>query len=355
MALGSAGVLVSLLLSAPVMGYDVPVLPPAPYAGLPPHALESITESYTRLLKDGRELTQEVHNFHRQCDDIDATDRARIAACQQRSVNMTAIWDDYNKRHLQYTAAHAKLREKFPLPAYQLSGRGLVLGVTQVGGFNVPPGTAAANRARMREEAARQLDDAQARAGIEPFRRPYTEGYDFILGLARDPRKLFTNLPELSRGMNDSDQEGNYSRLSREVYASLKGRYFETLECHSNGAMVCLRALREGEVAAKSVRLLGPQLSQATLPDWEWLIEQGYVNRVKIFALSYDPVPLVTVAYSTIEQRQWVAALKLLRNAIFSHAPAVEYEMVDCPVGIESNLMACHAIPLYQQALVGAR
>ena len=218
----------------------------------------------------------------------------------------------------------------------------------------MPPADDAATAARMRTELTARLTDMQTKAGIPLERQAITAGYHFILGLARDPAPLYKNPSELARALSDSASLGDTSRLEREVYASLRGRYFETLECHSNGAMVCLAALRKGDVAARSVRLLGPQISEQSLPDWEWLIEEGYIDRVRLFVMSNDPVPVFSRAYSSLELRQWAAANQTLRNRVLRDAPALDFETLTCPLA-DPGFMSCHSIRLYQQALAAAR
>lgn len=340
---------------------DLPIMPTAPRAGLPPHVLPRIEERYQALLKQGSGLTSAVERHRAECDRVLNTPAA-LGPCQRQAESLRATWGGYNRERDAYAALHEKMRGHFSQPSYQVSGRGLILGLTQLGGFNVPPSASPDTVTRVRREQTRRLADMQQRAGIPPERRAITEGYNFILGFALTPAVMlggdipWVNLPEIARALADSYRDGDFSASSREVYASLKGRYFDILECHSNGAMVCLSALRRGDVAAKSVRLLGPQLSKAALAEWQWLIEQGLVNRVTIYAMTYDPIPYVALAYSAIVEpsRSWTA-LRELRNVLLGDAPAIETQSFDCPVATGANIMKCHALPLYQRALAGAR
>ncbi|MBK8303480.1 MAG: hypothetical protein IPK98_08835 [Chloracidobacterium sp.] len=49
----------------------------------------------------------------------------------------------------------------------------------------------------------------------------------------------------------DGSAYGEFSRQHKEIFVGLKDRHFDTLDCHSNGAMLCLAALRSGETTRK--------------------------------------------------------------------------------------------------------
>ena len=100
----------------------LPGLPQTP-DGLPAHVLERVMPQFTPLLRQGEELTQEVREFHAQCDRIRESDVVTGDRCRQRSTALSAVWAEYNKRLLSYNNALASWRKKFPLASYQPSGR----------------------------------------------------------------------------------------------------------------------------------------------------------------------------------------------------------------------------------------
>ena len=149
---------------------------------------------------------------------------------------------------------------------------------------NLPP----AERARLNEEFRQQL----RRAGISAETFAAARDYDFILGLAMSDS---ASVDLVQRVMKDEVGAGEYSRQTRKDYDSLRGRHFDVLDCHSNGAMICLAALKSGDVTARKVRLLGPQLSYDAALAWRELLDQGglgnKIQQLEVVIAEGDPVP----------------------------------------------------------------
>ncbi len=125
----------------------------------------------------------------------------------------------------------------------------------------------------------------------------YAEGLPFdpsLYDMAVSLGSAHTFLDDFAtRVIWDQFSYGQFSRKHKEVFAGLKGRNFQTLDCHSNGALVCLAALRSGETTAKEVRLFGPQVSPAAMEQWSELIKRKGL-KVTIYLNEGDPVPALS-------------------------------------------------------------
>lgn len=331
---------------------SVPQLPTSSPDGLPGHVLPDIRTVYDSLMRTGRTLTEVVRAHRQKCDRVLDTNTAVLKECQISAADIELRWSRYDYEVANYSEKLAALRVKFPLARYVPAGHGLVLGLTAIGGFNVSPSLDAGTAARVRTEAEAQFTNAQSRAGVSPAERLHTDGYNFILGLASSPVISLTDVRELIRAMGDSLTDAETSRLHREVYPSLTGRYFETLECHSNGAMVCLTALKKGDVAARNVRLLGPQITPQSLIEWESLVERGYTNRVTVYWMGGDPIPFASMGFGGATQNASALAVADLRNRVSEAAPALEFQYFRCPLNsLNLPMLQCHNLRFYQEAL----
>jgi hypothetical protein len=126
------------------------------------------------------------------------------------------------------------------------------------------------------------------RDGKAPAEYLDTRDYDFLIGIASS----HDNLRDLrNRVIRDNISAGRYSLGAQVLYGKLKGREFRTLDCHSNGAMICLAALHHGDVKARHVRLFGPQISAEALDMWDALVRAGKIGSVQVFIAERDPIP----------------------------------------------------------------
>lgn len=112
------------------------------------------------------------------------------------------------------------------------------------------------------------------------------DNYDFVVSMG----SAHSAVQDLAtRVLWDGPSFGEFTRQHKEIFASLKGRDFETLDCHSNGAMLCLAALRSGDTTAKEVRLFGPQINPEAAARWkEYAATTG--TRITIYINNGDPV-----------------------------------------------------------------
>jgi hypothetical protein len=92
-----------------------------------------------------------------------------------------------------------------------------------------------------------------------------------------------------TRVLFDGASFGEFSRRNKEIFASLKGRQFDTLDCHSNGALLCLAALRSGDTQAKEVRLFGPQMSPEAAKRWQEYAANTNTP-IKVYINNGDPI-----------------------------------------------------------------
>lgn len=124
------------------------------------------------------------------------------------------------------------------------------------------------------------------KAGL-PFTR---ENYDMVVSMAG----FHTPIEDLAtRVVWDGASFGEFSRQHAEIFGSLKDRHFDVLDCHSNGAMLCLAALRSGETTARKVRLFGPQINAGAAKRWrKWADKSG--NLIEVYINNGDPVPAIS-------------------------------------------------------------
>jgi hypothetical protein len=314
--------------------------------GLPAHVLKPVKGEYQDLYPVWKKIQQGTANV---CTSPPSTFSKPGQSCATLKTGFVSERLNYQPKAKTYAARLNKLRKMFPLPRYREYSHGLILGLTAIGGYNVPPGSSK----EMQEHAAKsfhkqqQLTDGPA---ISPG------GYDFIVGMAKS-----TILDrELWRALLDNTFHGAYSAYEREIYPSLKGRSFDLLECHSNGAMVCLTALGRGDLAAREVRLFGPQITASSLGSWSQLVADGYIERVAVYWIEADPIPLISLG---VDPNLFISmnlpfknatASRTLQHLITAH-PTIGLHVFDCPsvAEITHHIFTCHRVQLYQQAVRG--
>jgi len=133
-----------------------------------------------------------------------------------------------------------------PGGAYIPSGNGFVGGTAWVVGYNVKnadPAFVAKSQEMLRQQM--ELAGIPYSAAID-FHR-----YNFVIGIAASTN-IFTDLAR--RVVFDELKNGRFSRDIQVAYNSLKGRQFNDLGCHSNGAMICLAAIANREIGRASCR-----------------------------------------------------------------------------------------------------
>jgi hypothetical protein len=175
-----------------------------------------------------------------------------------------------------------------------------------------------------------------------------------------------------TRVLFDGTTFGEFSRQNKEIFASLKGRQFATLDCHSNGAMVCLAALRSGDTQAKEVRLFGPQMNPEAAKRW-----QEYANNtkttIKIYINNGDPVAAISWKQPTPQTpAERAGSAVWLSNPVTgpaAFADALFHTYIDSKTGVMNETLkaygfevkrtgcrdlpsiACHSMTRYEENL----
>lgn len=175
-----------------------------------------------------------------------------------------------------------------------------------------------------------------------------------------------------TRVLFDGTTFGEFSRQNKEIFASLKGRQFATLDCHSNGAMVCLAALRSGDTEAKEVRLFGPQMNPEAAKRWQEYAGNTKTT-IKIYINNGDPIAAISWKQPTPQTPAGRAATAAwLSNPVTgpaTFADALFHTYVDSKTGVMDKTLTdygfgvtrskckdlpnidCHSMKLYEMNL----
>lgn len=195
--------------------------------------------------------------------------------------------------------AEAKLANQQAKTSYLYSPTGVVGGMgwtRKIYFFSEP------SEPELRRKSQDELRKHLAENHVEMSQFAALEDYDFILGVAID------SLPGdlLRRVLEDDLSAGRATPSFQTGYNSLRGRSFGILDCHSNGAMVCLMALRNGDVTARKVRLLGPQITRPAIREWLNLLSKdtagNKIEDLEIFINDHDPVPNLSYMFQAMTE-----------------------------------------------------
>lgn len=176
-----------------------------------------------------------------------------------------------------------------------------------------------------------------------------------------------------SRVLFDSATFGEFSRQNKEIFATLKGRQFAKLDCHSNGAMVCLAALRSGDTQATEVRLFGPQMTPEAAKRWQEYAANTKTT-IKIYINNGDPIAAISWKQPTPQTPAGRAATAAwLSNPVTgpaTFADALFHTYMDSKTGVmdetlkdygfdvtrskckDSPSIDCHSMKLYETNLL---
>lgn len=234
-----------------------------------------------------------------------------------------------------------------PVRTYTYAGNGLVGGTGWRTGYYSPVGASPEVRAR-----ALQMWRDQTRLNGGPNDATVdTDLYNFVIGVA-----VSTNfVADLGlRVWFDQLTNGVSSLSAQEGYNALKGKRFDELGCHSNGAMICLAALMNRDIAADSVVLYGPQITPESLRMWNRLVQDGRVKSVTIYVNENDIVaPAALLANRSPPADQAILAAPMffrapaLRTVIHTIAPRIIVRAYAC--GTKPGV-ACHEMVRYTAA-----
>lgn len=334
-----------------------------------PSASQSNSWSQRRseLAQAGASLRARALAHNARCSQVPASDAALVAACTQEQAELNAALADYQRdlAALQATSpttvdavggaigqsARAVSRDG---RSYLASGNGMIGGTSWITSFNVQGANPAVVRKAHQMMAEQMRLAGQAYADGIDFQR-----YNFVLGIAASTDVL-DDLA--SRVVFEEYKNGQFSAETQAGYDSLKGRQFDELACHSNGAMVCLAALENRDVVADKVVLYGPQITVESLKMWDELVREHKVGSVQIYVNSGDPVPPVSLAIGGgMVGPYLVSSMALMRPASFvdiirETAPELSVRSLSCA---SSPDLDCHGMAVYnrnvQQIGCGAR
>jgi hypothetical protein len=172
--------------------------------------------------------------------------------------------------------------------------------------------------------------------------------YQFVLGMAISVDS-FTDLS--NRVVFDDLSNGQFTAHDQGLYNKLRGKQFDELGCHSNGAMICLAALENKEILAENVVLYGPQVTRESLEMWNKLVQDGRIKSVKIYLNQNDPVPGLSIAYADYKNRQIASERPLfqvdaLKQTINETAPRLLVQTFPCTLDRAS--LGCHSMAMYK-------
>lgn len=265
-----------------------------------------------------------------------------------------------------------------------------------VGGTGWVYGFVRRDNPQLQQAAVADLEKAKKLAGISEFMDP--KDYDMLIGIAKSHSFTFDLLNRVvgwPMTFGDQVSRGGFSAQAQPLYASLRGTQTPRLDCPSNGAMVCLAALRLGDVSGPKdstgktrldVKLYGPQLSPAALATWKSLLADGKISSLEITINEGDPIAPASFA---VGDTPWLSApvrlgrvlapigigkldisqldffskqaTENLRSEIQRRAPGVRVNVISnaaCRQKLAAaasmldpnGAFACHDIKIYQQA-----
>ncbi len=212
---------------------------------------------------------------------------------------------------------------------YTFAGNGLIGGTTWTLYASRKPGEPEQRMCEVIKQQSK-LAGSHYDSGVDCKR------YQFVLGIAGSVDS-FTDLS--NRVAFDDLTNGQFSAHAQGLYDKLRGKRFDELGCHSNGAMICLAALENQDIQAVHVVLYGPQVTRESLGMWNKLVQDGRVRSVKVYLNENDPVPGASIAYADYKKNQIAGAAAVSSN------PSVDTLV---RIGVQTTAGAVSELPLFQ-------
>ena len=224
------------------------------------------------------------------------------------------------------------------------SGNGMILGTGAQERWAIPPGYSREQRERLYAALT-----AQYRAANREI-PPELSRFDFVIGVAYSSNRLADLLARVSRDQFTAIPVPEDERLG---YSALRGRRFETLSCHSAGAMLCLLALVNDDVRATDVVLYGPQVTPSALQVWQRQLSSGRIRSLRIVVADEDPIPPAAMM-ANADSALWLSRenmlrfvdLETLRSDIARQAPGAVVQTRSCHTTAR-NIFGCHDVAGY--------
>ena len=259
----------------------------------------SAADQYLEALRidpDNALYRSHLDEAYRQLEDISAAGNVAQMRAEMRDTLMAAhvhairqrAQDESNAERLAILRAKASTNGR----TYTYAGNGLIAGTSWTVYASRKPGEP---EKRMCDAIKQQASLAGAAydAGTDCQR------YQFVLGMATSVDN-FTDLK--NRVVFDELSNGQFSARTQGLYDKLRGKRFDELGCHSNGAMICLAALENEDAKAGTVVLYGPQVTRESLAMWDRLVKDGKVESVKVYVNENDIVPGSSLAFMDLKE-----------------------------------------------------
>jgi hypothetical protein len=343
----------------PATAQQIPALseiPPATAAAQP-----FLVTHRAALVQERDDLRGKFAEQKAQCSAVDEHDAAQIRLCINLKQTLKSALDFHIAKTEEFDRLLNKVEAESPAP-FRHSPHGLIGGMewmTGIYAMNVPTGLSGEQARRAREESERQFFARLKLAGILPENFIDPKHYDFIIGIAESTNG-FGDLTK--RVMWDNLAKGRATPLLQKEYDLIRGRSFDILDCHSNGAMICLAAIANDHVKLTGqgpVRLFGPQITPSGMKEWQRLAEKNHFN-LEIYYNSGDPVPRLSYAANELLPLKIISPVERysiskevfagtgLQDLIRRNAPSAKIVTSDCGGGFFRYSIDCHLFKWYQ-------
>lgn len=344
----------------PAKAQQIPALseiPPATAAAQP-----FLVTHRTALVEERNDLRGKFAGQKAQCSAVDEQNAAQVRSCIDQKQKLKSALDLHIAKTEEFNRLLNKVEAESP-SSFRHSPHGLIGGMewkTGIYAMNVPTSLSGEQARRAREESERQFLARLKLAGIpvEDFIDP--KQYDFIIGVAESSNG-FGDLTK--RVMWDNLAKGRATPFLQKEYDLIRGRSFDVLDCHSNGAMVCLAAIANDHIKLTGqgpVRLFGPQITPSAAKEWQRLAEKNHFN-LEIYYNSGDPVPRLSYAANELLPLKIVTPVERysiskevfagtgLQDLIKRNAPSAKIVTSDCGAGGAFRYsIDCHLFQWYQ-------
>ena len=305
-----------------------------------------------QLLQDLFVYNQQANSFNTQCGNIDTRNLALVQSCTTQYRLLRTRHDDILRQLSAFNQDVAQANARFDAhPTYIPTHNALIGGTGWIVGYNIPEPNSA-----MIATAHQMIARQEQLAGHTYSDAINFQKYNFVLGIAAETSFFLDLVTRVISG--DELTNGQYSIDTQPGYAAMAGRSYDQLSCHSNGAMLCLAALRNHDITATHVTLYGPQITPSALREWDQIVRSGQVKSVTVVINESDPVPPYSLAFGDeIESRQErrppaygdtkLLDAHVLASSIEQSAPRLLIHTYPCSGG--GDRMHCHSMSTYKQ------
>ncbi len=334
--------------------------PSAVPGGIEAAAAAGLASEHDALVAQMSAVQGHIGAHDGQCSRVRSDDSAGISSCRSSQQAVLREIADYRTALAAYEA-RLRAAPRQAQRVYRPSGSGLVGGTGWQLGYYVPEGASPEVRARALQSLREQSDAANRQwpgAGARYDQQIDLDRYNFAIGIANETN-FWIDLGQ--RVLLEQLTNGQYTARPgyQEAYNSLRDRQFDELGCHSNGAMICLAALMNGDVMANSVVLYGPQVTPQSMALWNRLLAEGRISGLQIIVAQNDPItPLALMSGAIVQggnQNDFIRRVPILfsveslASTLRTMSPQAQVNTVSCG-GAFINLaepFQCHDMARY--------